>query len=245
MNTHHEIHQIHLYPPQKTLSENGDPIPRVDLLSKSSVSAIARFLQIFFPIQKEMHAFYDDRAMWVESRADLALTLMANAADLLAAIPSLNEWLDAWARSPERLPNLTPEWATDRRIPSNCVTQIAEAIRDKLSTPDRILIQMYSHDGAQYTLRIPSMNALMAPKSGESEAEKHVFSHIETSRKFQNSLGRCVWATGFSSGQDAAAAVDSLRRGNESCTRRRRIIDGQVSRLGSLAKFPNKPRDGL
>lgn len=184
--------QIHLYPPQHSVSCCSDPVPRIDLLNESSVRALICLLSILFPNQGPRPFYFDHLSMWTVSISSMFGTDFQNAADFLSAVDAINTWLSEWASSSERQPDLQPEWATDRGIDTERVQRLADAFRDRLARPVSFDIPLFGPEGRYFGLRIPSRHSLMPPEVPSFQLETLVVEHVVKCVRLQNLLGKSL-----------------------------------------------------
>lgn len=185
--------QILLYPPSTDVPSNGLPVPRLDLINESSVTALFCFLSILFPSADERPIYYDHRAMWTVAARSVLATFFRDAADFLGAVESMNAWFVGWASSADRLAPLQPAWAIERGIEEVQVRDFAEAILSELAVSKPQRIRFFGPDGGAYSLEIPSRPALCPPTVESERVADFVFECVDSLDCFQNAFGRRVY----------------------------------------------------
>ena len=105
----------------------------------------------------------------------LITSIFESLADLLDAASDLSAWLEEWAGSATRTPDLRPSWATRRGIDDEHVRTIAVAVATEIATSQSQAIHIESTAGATGTLRIPT-RVQLAPQ--DSTVSRRIF-HVQ------------------------------------------------------------------
>jgi hypothetical protein len=85
-------------------------------------------------------------------------------AEWLDDIDDMSRWLHAWAESPDRQPDLRPDWARRRKIDHCEVRAVANAIASTIATSAAHDLYIESTAGQCATLAIPARARLRPPQ---------------------------------------------------------------------------------
>lgn len=94
-------------------------------------------------------------------------------ADLVAIMPSVNQWLDKWAQASDRNPSHTPPWADQLELAPEQVAHIAEQIVRRLAIAEVRQIVVTDLHGRADTLSVPPLACLVPPRGPAKKAKQY------------------------------------------------------------------------
>lgn len=136
-------------------------------LRRTRVHAAATFARLVFVLPSPPPLCWNGSHCWLDCFSPrlegICEPIFADAADLMSALPGIQEWLDNWENSGDRAPSTDPRWALERQINPAVVERIARAILQQLSTNRRRKLAFYTATGERACLTIPPRESLVLP----------------------------------------------------------------------------------
>lgn len=139
------------------------PVPRTDLIDRTTLVRTALLLDIFLPGHGEPRLVFTVDLGFIELPPQLMASVYPSVSALIDDVEDLNTWLADWASSTERLPDCRPEWASRHGIAEEVVRRIAHRLAHELAQSRAKEIPLCTMAESTNVLRVPARSQLVPP----------------------------------------------------------------------------------
>lgn len=192
MNSGNNRLYIYAKPTERQWADGEYPPVRVDLLTRWDLHGAATLATIAFSLTDLPRFCWDGSRGWLELPYTLMPTMFPDAQDFINAIPRIQAWLYGWSESAARAPDLSPDWATARKVARATVEEFSKGLERQLARPASRSIGFCDANGTEVRLFVPARAALSLPPIITDDASILQVARKERTLKLALATGREV-----------------------------------------------------
>lgn len=163
-----------ILPASEEGTEGPPPAIPLTLLRPFNGVALQVLLSVWFTLELDPRIYFRHGGASITIGRTHTDSAVKDEQSFLDVLPMLRQWVEEWAKSPTREPDLQPARAADLGLSVAGIKRLAMVVVDALATSSRRVIPIALRDGVWIELVVPPRDCLQPPSASRRAQEEAI-----------------------------------------------------------------------